>query len=224
MPLNDHIDYDGGIVTWIDNLAGQRPYGNDLDPTLNLDVLEVSFRNCARWKIIETPSRLETIHRILGFQRRLVESGQFANPRAHIYYLPELYSAYVGRCYAAFRALPPATQRVIDPDDTFGFIRLRVLAYVQDHLITHEMNTFDAALALIALGPSRCRYGAFRGTARVHRRIARRRRTPRSVQGLRMEQDEDADAHYRRRPRGDVRFRADGTGSGAAHPRAKVTA
>ena len=35
------------IVTWIDNLAGERPYGNDLDPTLNLDVLEVSFRNCA---------------------------------------------------------------------------------------------------------------------------------------------------------------------------------
>ena len=93
-----------------------------------------------------------TIHRILGFQRRLVESGQFANPRAHIYYLPELYSAYVGRCYAAFRALPPATQHAIDPDDTFGFIRLRVLAYVQDHLITHEMNAFDAALALIALG------------------------------------------------------------------------
>ncbi|MDB5625962.1 MAG: hypothetical protein JWR73_1764 [Tardiphaga sp.] len=152
VPLNDHIDYDGGIVTWIDNLAGQRPYGNDLDPTLNLDVLEVSFRNCARWRIVETPSRLATIQRILGFQRRLVESGQFADPRAHIYYLPELYSAYVGRCYAAFRALPAATQRAIDPDDAFGLIRARVLAYVQDHLIAHEMNAFDAALALIALG------------------------------------------------------------------------
>ncbi len=45
VPLNDHIDYEGGVVTWIDNLAGERPYGNDLDPTLNLDILEVSFRN-----------------------------------------------------------------------------------------------------------------------------------------------------------------------------------
>ena len=92
VPLNDNIDYEGGVVTWIDNLAGDRPYGNDLDPTLNLDILEVSFRNLARWKILETPQRLETVHRIIGFQTRLVESGAFANPRSHIYYLPELYS------------------------------------------------------------------------------------------------------------------------------------
>ena len=48
VPLNDNIDYEGGVVTWIDNLRGERPYGNDLDPTLNLDVLEVSFRNLSR--------------------------------------------------------------------------------------------------------------------------------------------------------------------------------
>ena len=149
--LNDNIDYEGGVVTWIDNLAGDRPYGNDLDPTLNLDILEVSFRNLARWKIIETPQRLETVHRIIGFQKRLVESGAFTNPRSHIYYLPELYSAYFGRCYAAFTALPPAAQQTIDPDGTFAFVRTRVLAYVQDELIAHEMNAFDAALALMAL-------------------------------------------------------------------------
>ena len=104
VPLNDNIDYDGAIATWIDNLAGERPYGNDLDPTLNLDVLEVSFRNCDRWKVLETPSRLETVHRIIAFQRSIAESGAFADPRSHIYYLPELYSAYFGRCYAAFRS------------------------------------------------------------------------------------------------------------------------
>jgi hypothetical protein len=152
VPLNDTIDYDGGIVTWIDNLAGDRPYGNDLDPTLNLDVLEVSFRNCARWRVLETPQRLQTVQRIIGFQRRLVASGAFSDPRSHIYYLPELYCAYFGRCYAAFMALPPGARRMIDPDDTFDLIRDRVLAYVQDTLIANEMNTFDAALALIALG------------------------------------------------------------------------
>ena len=47
VPLNDNVDYEGGVVTWIDNLKGERPYGNDLDPTLNLDILEVSFRNLA---------------------------------------------------------------------------------------------------------------------------------------------------------------------------------
>jgi hypothetical protein len=152
VPLNDHIDYEGGVVTWIDNAAGDRPFGNDLDPTLNLDILEVSFRNLARWKIIETPQRLDTVHRIIGFQKRLAESGAFTNPRSHIYYLPELYCAYFGRCYAAFVALPPAAQRAIDPGGAFDFIRAKVLAYVQTELIAGEMNAFDAALALIALG------------------------------------------------------------------------
>jgi hypothetical protein len=151
VPLNDHIDYEGGVVTWIDNLAGERPYGNDLDPTLNLDILEVSFRNLKRWNILETPQRLEMVHRILGFQRRLVETGAFKNPRSHIYYLPELYSAYFGRCHAAFMALPDAARRAIDPDGAFAFIRGKVLAYVEGELIAREMNAFDAALALMAL-------------------------------------------------------------------------
>jgi hypothetical protein len=152
VPLNEHIDYEGGIATWIDSFAGERPFGNDLDPTLNLDILEVSFRNLGRWKIIESPQRLDTVHRIIGFQKRLVVSGEFANPRSHMYYLPELYCAYFGRCYAAFIALPLAARRAIDPDGAFAFIRGRVLAYVQGELIAGEMNVFDAALALIALG------------------------------------------------------------------------
>jgi hypothetical protein len=152
VPLNDNIDYEGGVATWIDSLAGERPFGNDLDPTLNLDILEVSFRNLARWKVLETPSRLDTVHRIIGFQRRLAASGAFADPRSHIYYLPELYCAYFGRCYGAFIALPMAAQAAIDPGGAFDFIRGRVLAYVQTELISCEMNAFDAALALIALG------------------------------------------------------------------------
>ncbi|BAL73687.1 hypothetical protein [Bradyrhizobium cosmicum] len=152
VPINDNIDYEGGVATWIDNLKGERPYGNDLDPTLNLDILEVSFRNLARWKILETPARLATVHRIIGFQKRLAASGAFANPRSHIYYLPELYSAYFGRCYAAFLALPLAAQAAIDPNGDFDFIRHRVLSYVKGELMAAEMNVFDAALALIALG------------------------------------------------------------------------
>jgi len=152
VPLNDNIDFEGGVATWIDNLAGERPYGNDLDPTLNLDILEVSFRNLKRWTILETPSRLATLQRIIGFQKRLAESGAFANPRSHIYYLPELYCAYFGRCYAAFSALPAAARAAIDPGGAFELIRGKVLAYVEGELIANEMNAFDAALALIALG------------------------------------------------------------------------
>ena len=151
VPLNDNIDYDGGIVTWIDNLAGERPFGNDLDPTLNLDVLEASFRNYDRWQIAGSPQRVATLRAIVSFHRRLAETGSFADPRSHIYYLPELYCAYFGRCFAALRALPPAAQREIDPDGSFDVIRRHVLAYVVDELIAAEMNPFDAALALLAL-------------------------------------------------------------------------
>ena len=139
------------MVSWIENAAGDRPFGNDLDPTLNLDLLEVAFRNHERWQIIEDPRRLETLRRILRFQHRLTETGAFADPRSHIYYLPELYCAYFGRCYAAFKAMPPAKQAAIDSDGSFEAIRRRVLAYVRDDLMATEMNPFDAALALLAL-------------------------------------------------------------------------
>jgi hypothetical protein len=151
VPLNDNIDFEGGIVTWIENKAGERPYGNDLDPTLNLDVLELCFRQCDRWNIAGTPQRLATVRKIVDFQRRLVESGKFADPRSHIYYLPELYCAYFGRCYAALRSLPRAQQQAIDPDDSFESMRRRVIAYVRDDLLAAEINPFDAALALLAL-------------------------------------------------------------------------
>ncbi|HXB80882.1 MAG TPA: hypothetical protein VNX23_26325 [Bradyrhizobium sp.] len=151
VPLNDHIDYDGGVVTWIDSLKGERPFGNDLDPTLNLDILEVSFRNLARWKIIETPRRLKFVQAIIAFQKRLAASGAFADPRSHIYYLPELYCAYFGRCYAAFIALPPDARELLDGGGAFALIREKVLAYVRDEMIAREMNVFDAALSLIAL-------------------------------------------------------------------------
>jgi hypothetical protein len=152
VPLNDNIDYEGGIVTWIDSFAGERPFGNDIDPTLNLDVLEVSFRNFSRWNVLETPRRLRTLHGIIEFERRLAGSGAFADPRSHIYYLPELYCAYFGRCYAAFTKLSATAKAAVDPHGAFDFIRHRVLDYVRDELIAHEMNVFDAALALVALG------------------------------------------------------------------------
>jgi hypothetical protein len=151
VPLNDNIEFAGGVATWLENVAGDRPFGNDLDPTLNLDVLEVSFRNHARWQIVEDARRRDMLRAVIHFERRLAESGAFADPRTHIYYLPELYCAYFGRCYQAFRALPRATQDILDQDGSFELIRSNVLAYVRDELMSFEMNAFDAALALLAL-------------------------------------------------------------------------
>jgi hypothetical protein len=149
--INDNIEFDGGVATWIENAAGEAPFGNDLDPTLNLDVLEVAFRNHERWQIVEQRQRLEMLRGIIRFHHRLAESGAFADPRSHVYYLPELYCAYFGRCYAAFRQLPRSKQQLLDRDGSLELIRRAVLAYVRDELMAAEMNPFDAALALLAL-------------------------------------------------------------------------
>ena len=161
VPINDNIEFEGGILTWIRNLAGAEPFGNDLDPTLNLDVLEACCRHCARWRIVETPRRLATVRAILHFLRRLAETGAFAEPRSHIYYLPSLYCAYFGRCYSAFRGLSAEQQQAIDPDGSFDLIRRHVLAYVRDDLLAVEINVFDAALALLALAKLGAEAGTF---------------------------------------------------------------
>ena len=153
VPINDNIDYEGGVVTWIDRSAGERPFGNDLDPTLNLDILEVSFRNLARWKILETPQRLDTVRGIIalpeaaGGKRRVRRSAL-----AHLLSagaLLRLFRPLLRRLHgvAAGGASGDRSRRRVRIDP-----RARVLAYVQDELIGREMNVFDAALALIALG------------------------------------------------------------------------
>src|SRR6201999_3981955 len=52
--------------------------------------------------------------------------------------------------------------------------------------------------------------------AQLHHRKSRRGRKAWTVPGVRVEQDEDADADPRRRAGGDVGLRADGAGAGAA--------
>jgi hypothetical protein len=151
LTINDHISYDGGVLTWIENLAGDRPFGNDIDPTLNLDVLEVSFRNHERWGVVNDPGRIDALRRIIRFQFALIESGVFADPRSHIYYLPELYCAYFARCHAAFAAMPRLAQQTLDPEARFNWIRGRVLSFIEDKFTSAEMNPFDAALALLVL-------------------------------------------------------------------------
>ena len=185
VPLNDNIDYEGGVVTWIDNLDGERPFGNDLDPTLNLDILEVSFRNLARWKIIETPQRLDTVHRIIGFQKRLA-----AERRVRRSALAYLLSA--GALLRLFRPLLCGLHRAAAGRAAGDRSRRRVRVHprsacwpmCEGELIAAEMNAFDAALALIALGHLGAERRELHAGPALHRQPSRRRRPARAVQGL----------------------------------------
>ena len=81
-------------------------------------------------------------------------------------------------------ALPLAARPAIDPDGTFAIIRGKVLAYVEGELIAREMNPFDAALALMALGASRRRPSTFAPALNCIAAQPRRRRPAWAVQGL----------------------------------------
>ena len=123
VPLNDHIDYEGGVVTRIDNLSGERPFGNYLVSTLNLDILEVSFRNATRWKIAGDADAagdwcIASSHSSGDGRKRRVQKSALA------------YLLSSGALFAPISdaATPPSsrcrqqTQAVIDPGGTFACI------------------------------------------------------------------------------------------------------
>ena len=119
VPLNDNIDYEGGVVTWIDNLAGERPYGNDLDPTLNLDILEVSF---PQPHALEDPRDAAAAGDGASHHRLPAAAG--GKRRVHQSALAHLLSA--GTLLRLFRPLlcrvhgvARAARRAIDPDGAF---------------------------------------------------------------------------------------------------------
>ena len=184
VPINDNIDYDGGIVTWIDNLNGDRPYGNDLDPTLNLDVLEVSFRNLARWKILETPAAARSVarHRQVPEESR----GQRRLRRSALAYL--LSAGALLRLFRpllrGFHGAAEDARRAIDPDGAFEFIRERVLAYVQGCPDRQRDERVRCGAGADCDGaPRRGGLSAY-ASLTLHRRPSRRRRPAWAVQGL----------------------------------------
>ena len=153
VPINDNIDYEGGVATWIDSFAGERPFGNDLDPTLNLDVLEVSFRNLDALEGAgdAVAARHRAPHHFVPEAARRRAAPSPIRARISIICRSSIAPISAAATPPSSRCRSPA-QAAIDPDGAFDFIRSRVLAYVQTELMSHEMNAFDAALALIALG------------------------------------------------------------------------
>ena len=153
VPLNDNIDYEGGVVTWIDNLDGERPFGNDLDPTLNLDILEVSLPQSAP---------LEDAGDAAAAARRCTASSASRSGWSRAARSPiRARTSIICRSSIApisAAAMRPSwrcrrrRERRSTPTARSISSATRVLAYVQTELIAGEMNAFDAALALIALG------------------------------------------------------------------------
>ncbi len=153
VPLNDNIDYEGGVVTWIDNLAGERPYRqrsrSDPQPRHPRSQLPQSGA-------LEGRSRRRSGWRRCAGSSASRNGWRTAAPspiRARTSIICRSCTAPISA--AAMRRswrCPPPRATAIDPGGAFEFIRRKVLSYVENDLIGAEMNVFDAALALIALG------------------------------------------------------------------------
>jgi len=86
VPLNDNIDYAGGIVT--DRQSGGRPAVRQRSrSTLNLDILE-SVPQLRPMQIVGNTAAVETVRKIIDFQRALVGKRRVHRSALAYYYLP----------------------------------------------------------------------------------------------------------------------------------------
>ena len=152
VPLNDNIDYEGGVATWIDNLAGERPFGNDLDPTL---ISTSSKSVSATWFGGKSSRARSGWIRFIGssaFKNAWPQAVRFRSAIAYLLLAGTLLRLFRPLLRRVHRVAARPAQQAIDPDGAFDFHPRPGSAYVQGELIVAEMNVFDAALALIALG------------------------------------------------------------------------
>ena len=186
VPINDNIDYDGGD-RHLDRQPRRRAAvrqrsRSDAEPRHARSQLP-QLRRAGRFS--RRRRGWTTVHRIIGFQRGWSRAARSPIRARTSIICRSCTRAYFGRCYAAFLALPAAAQR---SDRSRRHVRrhprARCSPMCKDELIAHEMNAFDAALALIALGHLGADPRELHAGAALHRQQPRRRRPAGAVQGL----------------------------------------
>lgn len=155
--FNKHLDYKGAFVTWFEKIfdsskGPERPFGNDIDPGLNIDFHESIYLNKDSFKIFEIQKRIETIRKNLNFHYNLVTGGKFGDETSHIYYLPEVYIFLFSRAYCAFKTqLTELEQKTIDPEEKYEEIKDILVDYILFDMASKTMNPWDAAIVVCAL-------------------------------------------------------------------------
>lgn len=151
------LDYDGSVPIWFDKQF-KKPdgrivreiLGNEICPGHNMDILESILLNRKQWRALEGKNLL-FMHKLLDFHHRAFVSGNFRNETALQYYLPEIYTYYLGRLYRTWNTLSDAEKHTLDPDGKIEEMRRIALQYCKDELLAHTLNAFDASLAVSAL-------------------------------------------------------------------------
>lgn len=151
------LDYEGSVPIWFDKpfqkadgRVIRETAGNEICPGHNMDILDSILLNRVRWRALEGEN-LAFLHRLLEFHNRAFSSGNFRQETALKYYLPEIYTYYLGRMYQTWCTLSPAEQRVLDPAGKVQSMRRIAIEYCAGELLGGTLNPFDAALAVSAL-------------------------------------------------------------------------
>lgn len=155
--LTKPLDYYGSVSIWFkktfhypDGMDVEDALGMEVCPGHNMDILESMLVNRDRWKALEGDN-LKTVQRLLEFAYRAMSSGNFRHESALAYYLPEIYTYYIGRMYDAYLGLDDHEKKLFDPEGKVAEMRRIAVDYCRDELLGRELNPFDASLAVAAL-------------------------------------------------------------------------
>ncbi len=151
------LDYDGAVPIWFDKQFEKAEgriereiFGNLICPGHNMDILDSILLNRKQWRALEDKNLL-FLHKLLDFHHRAFVSGNFRIETSLQYYLPEIYTYYMGRFYQTCKTLNDLEKRTLDSDGKIEEMRRIALQYCRDELLGYTLNAFDASLAVSAL-------------------------------------------------------------------------
>jgi hypothetical protein len=155
--ITQPLDYDGAVPIWFDKVFEsadgrmvREMLGNEICPGHNMDILDAILVNRIQWRALEGEN-LAILHRLLNFHYQAFVSGNFRHETALKYYLPEIYTYYLGRMYQTCLSLSDKEKSILDPEQKIEGMRQIALQYCKAELIGYSLNAFDAALAVSAL-------------------------------------------------------------------------
>ncbi len=102
---------------------------NDVDPTVNVDVLECLFSMFDKWAIADRVHALRQMHDSMAFLGHTARSGALFTPYLHAFYTLCSFTFMWGRMLKAYRAMADSDRRVADPQGLVDRTDTSIRAY-----------------------------------------------------------------------------------------------
>jgi hypothetical protein len=127
----------GGIMTWI----GTRE--NDVDPTVNINVLTSVLRNRTRWNLFERQDFLKSLQHTLNMLVGLVRTGMHEKDRTFLYYLPIVFCVKFARFYHEYDQLSAAEKKAFDPNGLVDEMRDQIEKTLLKYAASKRLSKLD---------------------------------------------------------------------------------